>query len=106
MRSAVTNIRVSLGTCALLLQLLLLDACALPGTPSSSMPALEQMCKVPLRMPGDLADIAMTLGVLPANLLLRMNKGGTVEPLPGIKPIVAWPWITDALLSWYWRHTS
>ena len=57
------------------------------------------MYNVPLRMPGDLANTAMTLGVLPANLLPRMNMGGTVEPLPGIKPIVAWPWIIDALLS-------
>ena len=48
-------------------------------------PALAQMYNVPLRMPGDLANTAMTLGVLPANLLPRMNKGGTVEPLPGIK---------------------
>ena len=48
-------------------------------------PALAQMYNVPLRAPGDLANTAMTLGVLPANLLPRMNKGGTVEPVPGIK---------------------
>ena len=48
-------------------------------------PALAQMYNVPLRLPGDLANTAMTLGVLPASLLPRMNKGGTVEPLPGIK---------------------
>ncbi|MDO9075359.1 MAG: metal-dependent hydrolase [Rubrivivax sp.] len=48
-------------------------------------PALAQMYSVPLRAPGDLANTAMTLGVLPANLLPRMNKGGTVEPVPGIK---------------------
>jgi L-ascorbate metabolism protein UlaG (beta-lactamase superfamily) len=48
-------------------------------------PALAQMYNVPLRGPGDLANTVMTLGVLPANLLPRMNKGGTVEPVPGIK---------------------
>ena len=48
-------------------------------------PALAQMYDVPLRAPGDLAQSAMTLGMLPARLLPRMNKGGTVEPVPGIK---------------------
>ena len=85
----------------MLLQLLLSGACAVPGTPSSSMPvvvsaptpagvevvwlghghfdhivdapALAQIYNVPLRVPGDLANTAMTLGVLPANLLLRMD---------------------------------
>ena len=48
-------------------------------------PALAQMYDVPLRAPGDLAQSAMTLGMLPARLLPRMNKGGTVEPVPGIR---------------------
>jgi len=48
-------------------------------------PALAQMYNVPVRGPGDLLNTVMTLGVLPANLLPRMNKGGTVEPTPGIK---------------------
>lgn len=48
-------------------------------------PALAQMYNVPLRAPGDLANTTMTLGVLPANLLPRMNKGGTVEAVPGVK---------------------
>ncbi len=48
-------------------------------------PALALMYNVPLRGPGDLAQTAMTLGVLPAALLPRMNKGGTIEPVPGIK---------------------
>jgi L-ascorbate metabolism protein UlaG (beta-lactamase superfamily) len=48
-------------------------------------PALAQMYDVPLRAPGDLNQSAMTLGVLPARLLPRMNKGGSVEPVPGIK---------------------
>jgi L-ascorbate metabolism protein UlaG (beta-lactamase superfamily) len=48
-------------------------------------PALAQMYNVPVRGPGDLLSTVMTLGVLPANLLPRMNKGGTVEPVPGVK---------------------
>jgi L-ascorbate metabolism protein UlaG (beta-lactamase superfamily) len=48
-------------------------------------PALAEMYNVPIRAPGDLSATAMTLGVLPARLLPRMNKGGTVEPAPGIK---------------------
>ena len=48
-------------------------------------PALAEMYKVPLRAPGDLAQSAMTLGMLPAELLPRMNKGGTIVPAPGIK---------------------
>lgn len=48
-------------------------------------PALAQRHNVPLRAPGDLNQTLTTLGVLPANLLPRMNKGGTIEPAPGIK---------------------
>jgi L-ascorbate metabolism protein UlaG (beta-lactamase superfamily) len=48
-------------------------------------PALAQMYNTPLRAPGDLNNSLMTLGVLPANLLPRMNKGGAFEPVPGIK---------------------
>ena len=40
---------------------------------------------MPLRAPGDLAQSGMTLGMLPAELLPRMNKGGTIVPAPGIK---------------------
>ena len=47
--------------------------------------ALAQQYNVPLRAPGDLAQTLMSLGVLPANLLPRMNKGGAVEPVPSIK---------------------
>jgi L-ascorbate metabolism protein UlaG (beta-lactamase superfamily) len=47
--------------------------------------ALAQQYNVPLRAPGDLNQTLSTLGVLPANLLPRMNKGGTIEPAPGIK---------------------
>jgi L-ascorbate metabolism protein UlaG (beta-lactamase superfamily) len=48
-------------------------------------PALAQHYNVPIRAPGDLNQTLTTLGVLPANLLVRMNKGGTIEPAPGIK---------------------
>ena len=48
-------------------------------------PALAQLYKVPVRGPGDLLNTVMTLGVLPPELLPRMNKGGTVEPVPGIR---------------------
>jgi L-ascorbate metabolism protein UlaG (beta-lactamase superfamily) len=48
-------------------------------------PALAQMYDVPMRAPGDMNQSAMTLGILPAKLLPRMNKGGTIEPVPGIK---------------------
>jgi L-ascorbate metabolism protein UlaG (beta-lactamase superfamily) len=47
-------------------------------------PALAQRHNVPIRAPGDLAQTAMTLGVLPAALLPRMNKGGTVQLAPGV----------------------
>jgi L-ascorbate metabolism protein UlaG (beta-lactamase superfamily) len=48
-------------------------------------PALAQTYNVPIRAPGDLNNTLMTLGALPAALLPRMNKGGTVEAAPGIK---------------------
>jgi L-ascorbate metabolism protein UlaG (beta-lactamase superfamily) len=47
-------------------------------------PALAQQYNVPVRGPGDLLNTVMTLGVLPPNLLPRMNKGGSVEAAPGI----------------------
>jgi hypothetical protein len=37
---------------------------------------------VPLRAPGDLNQTLTTLGVLPANLLPRMSKGGTTSGRP------------------------
>ncbi len=48
-------------------------------------PALAQMYDTPIRAPGDLNQSATTLGLLPARLLPRMNKGGTIEPVPGIR---------------------
>lgn len=47
-------------------------------------PALAQQYNVPVRGPGDLLNTVMTLGVLPPNLLPRLNKGGSVEAAPGI----------------------
>ena len=55
------------------------------GDHIADAPALAQMYNVPVRGPGDLLNTVMTLGVLPANLLPRMNKGGTVEATPGVK---------------------
>lgn len=52
---------------------------------SADAAALAQQYNVPLRAPGDLNQTLTTLGVLPPNLLPRMNKGGTIEPAPGIK---------------------
>lgn len=52
---------------------------------AADAPALAQQYNVPLRAPGDLNQTLTTLGVLPAHLLPRMNKGGTVEPVPGVK---------------------
>ena len=48
-------------------------------------PALALLHDTPIRAPGGLNQTATTLGVLPAKLLPRMNKGGTIEPAPGIK---------------------
>lgn len=48
-------------------------------------PALAQQYDTPIRAPGGLNQTLATLGVLPAKLLPRMNKGGTITPVPGIK---------------------
>lgn len=47
--------------------------------------ALAQLYDTPIRAPGGLNQTLLTLGVLPARLLPRMNKGGTIAPAPGIK---------------------
>ena len=47
--------------------------------------ALSQRYDTPIRAPGDLNQVLTTLGVLPARMLPRMNKGGTIEAAPGIK---------------------
>lgn len=48
-------------------------------------PALALMHKVPMRAPGDLNATVVALGILPAALAPRFNKGGTVTVAPGIK---------------------
>jgi L-ascorbate metabolism protein UlaG (beta-lactamase superfamily) len=48
-------------------------------------PAIALMHQVPLYAPGDMNQTLSLLGVLPANLLPRFNKSGTVTPVPGIK---------------------
>lgn len=47
-------------------------------------PALALMYDTPIRAPGGLSQTLDTLGVLPPKLLPRMDKGGTIEPAPGI----------------------
>ena len=48
-------------------------------------PALALMYETPMRAPGGLNQSLDTLGVLPSKLLPRMDKGGTIEPAPGIR---------------------
>ena len=49
-------------------------------------PELAKKHNVPMIGPAGLNQMLMTLGVLPANLVPRMNKGGIVTPLgPDIK---------------------
>ena len=40
---------------------------------------------VPMWAPAGLNQWLATLGMMPANLVPRMNKGGTIEPFPGVK---------------------
>jgi L-ascorbate metabolism protein UlaG (beta-lactamase superfamily) len=39
----------------------------------------------PLWAPAGLNQMLLTLGLMPANLVPRMNKGGIIEPFPGVK---------------------
>jgi L-ascorbate metabolism protein UlaG (beta-lactamase superfamily) len=39
----------------------------------------------PLWGPAGMNQFLVTLGKMPANLVPRMNKGGTIEPFPGVK---------------------
>jgi L-ascorbate metabolism protein UlaG (beta-lactamase superfamily) len=48
-------------------------------------PALAKMHNVPITGPAGMNQALLTLGVLPAALLPRFNKGGTTSPFPGIK---------------------
>ncbi len=40
---------------------------------------------VPMWGPSGMNQTLLTLGLMPANLVPRMNKGGTIEPFPGVK---------------------
>ena len=40
---------------------------------------------VPMWGPAGMNQFLVTLGLMPANLAPRMNKGGTIEPFPGVK---------------------
>ena len=48
-------------------------------------PALARLHGIPLWGPSGMNQALATLGVLPAHLLPRFDKGGTINPLPGIK---------------------
>lgn len=48
-------------------------------------PALARLNNIPLYGPGGMNQALTTLGVLPAALLPRFDKGGTIKPLAGIK---------------------
>jgi len=48
-------------------------------------PELAQMNQVSMYAPGDMNQAVGLLGILPAALVPRFNKSGTVEPVPGIK---------------------
>jgi L-ascorbate metabolism protein UlaG (beta-lactamase superfamily) len=55
------------------------------GDHVADAPALARMNNIPMWSPGDLNMTLTTLGVLPAEMLPRFNKGGTITPVPGIK---------------------
>lgn len=48
-------------------------------------PALARLHGIPLWGPSGMNQALATLGVLPASQLPRFDKGGTINPLPGIK---------------------
>jgi L-ascorbate metabolism protein UlaG (beta-lactamase superfamily) len=48
-------------------------------------PAIALLHKVRMYAPGDMNQSAALLGILPPELLPRINKSGTVQPAPGIK---------------------
>jgi L-ascorbate metabolism protein UlaG (beta-lactamase superfamily) len=47
--------------------------------------ALSKMNNVPVLGPAGMDQKLASLGLLPPNLAPRMNKGGTFEPIPGLK---------------------
>jgi L-ascorbate metabolism protein UlaG (beta-lactamase superfamily) len=55
------------------------------GDHFADAPAIAQMNNVPMYAPGDMNQAVGLLGILPANLVPRFNKTGTVTPVPGVK---------------------
>jgi L-ascorbate metabolism protein UlaG (beta-lactamase superfamily) len=55
------------------------------GDHFADAPDLAKMNNVPLWGPGDMNQTVGLLGILPANLVPRFNKTGTITPAPGIK---------------------
>jgi L-ascorbate metabolism protein UlaG (beta-lactamase superfamily) len=55
------------------------------GDHFADAPALAQLNQIPMHAPGDMNQTVGLLGILPANLVPRFNKGGTITPAPGIK---------------------
>lgn len=51
----------------------------------SDAPDLARLNNVPMYAPGDMNQTVGLLGILPANLVPRFNKSGTINPVPGIK---------------------
>lgn len=48
-------------------------------------PDLAKKHKVPMWGPAGMNQSLLTLGVMPAELVPRMNKSGTINPFPGVK---------------------
>lgn len=48
-------------------------------------PEIARAHQVPMWAPGDMNQAVGLLGILPANLVPRFNKSGTITPAPGIK---------------------
>lgn len=51
-------------------------------------PGLAALNKAKVYGPGDMNQTLVNLGVLPSELAGRMNKGGELKPLPGVRVIV------------------
>ncbi|MBA2961579.1 MULTISPECIES: metal-dependent hydrolase [Ramlibacter] len=55
------------------------------GDHFADAPEIAKLNNVPMYAPGDMNQAVGLLGILPANLVPRFNKSGTVTPVPGIK---------------------
>ena len=63
-------------------------------------PALAKMNQAAVLAPGDMNLTLVTLGILPAALAPRFNKGGTVSPVPGVQ-VTAVHAEHSSLLLWH-----